>query len=98
MDTLEAECRDLLFGVMRDRSASLEDRIDAAAYIILMDRAPDILHQIRMFGELGLKEYFESLPLSEQDELKRSVNRLLRCNALGIDRPLDHLRVTGPEE
>jgi hypothetical protein len=85
MDTLEAECRNLLFGVTRDRSASLEDRIDAAAYIILIERAPGILHQIYKFGEVELMQYFDSLPQAAQDELERMVNRLLRCNELGIN-------------
>jgi hypothetical protein len=79
------EVVDLLFSVMRDVSASVEDRIDAAGYLILIERMPDILHQIRMFGELGLKELFESMPPNEQAEIRRAVDRLMRCNALGID-------------
>jgi hypothetical protein len=80
---------------MRDPAASIEDRIDAAGYLLLLDRAPGILHQIRMFGEAGLMQYFDSLPPAEQAEIKYAVNRLLRCNALGIDRPLDHMPIKG---
>jgi hypothetical protein len=78
------EARELLYECMRDPNALIEDRIDAAAYLLLMDRMPDILHQIHKFGELGLKEYFESLPPNEQAEVRRVVDGIMRCNTLGV--------------
>lgn len=64
-------------------------------YLILIDRMPDILHQIRKFGELGLKEYFESLPEHEQAEVRRTVDGIMRCNTLGISRLTEWTPIKG---
>jgi hypothetical protein len=37
----------------------------------------------------------DEMPQAEREEVTRAVNRLLRCNALGIDQPLDWLPVKG---
>ena len=87
--------REFLFAVMRDPQAAIEDRIDAAKWLIFLDRIPNLLEQIMQFGELRLKEIFDELPTHEQAELKNAVNGLLKCNALGIDRPLDWLPIKG---
>jgi hypothetical protein len=86
---------DFLFSVMRDPSVPIEDRIDAARFLIFLNRYPYILEQIAHFGEARLKEIFDELPPVEQAELKNVVNGLLRCNVLGIDQPLDWLPVKG---
>lgn len=77
--------KDFLYAVMRDRTVAIEDRIEAASFLILIDRMPGILQQIWKFGELGLKELFKSMPPNEQAEVRRAVDRLVRCNVLGID-------------
>jgi hypothetical protein len=94
-DDPSLSAKDFLFAVMRDPHTPVEERIDAARYLIFLDRVPDLLERIQHFGELGLKEYFESLPKHEQAELTNVVNGLLRCNVLGIDRPLDWMPIKG---
>ena len=76
---------EFLYAVMRDRSAPIEDRVEAASFLMLLDRMPGILQQIWKFGELGLKELLESMPANEQAEVRHAVDRLVRCNVLGID-------------
>jgi hypothetical protein len=86
---------EFLFTVMRDRSVPIEDRVDAASWLLMLERFPHILDQISKFGELRLKEMLDELPQAEREEVTRAVNRLLRCNALGINQPLDWLPVKG---
>jgi hypothetical protein len=77
--------REFLFAVMHDPTVAIEDRVEAASFLILLNRMPGILQQIWKFGELGLKEMLESMPPNEQAEVRRAVDRLVRCNVLGID-------------
>jgi hypothetical protein len=70
---------------MRDRTVAIEDRVEAASFLMLIDRMPGILQQKWKFGELGLKELLESMPPAEQAEVRHAVDRLVRCNVLGID-------------
>ena len=94
-DDPSLSAKDFLFAVLRDPSAPILERIDAARYLIFLDRIPGLLEQICTFGELRLKEIFDDLPTHEQAELKNVVNGLLRCNVLGIDQPLDWLPIKG---
>jgi hypothetical protein len=76
---------EFLYRVMRDPTVAIEDRVEAASFLMLLDRMPGILQQIWKFGELGLIELLESMPPAEQAEVRRAVDRLVRCNVLGID-------------
>jgi hypothetical protein len=86
---------EFLQAVRDDSSVPLMDRIDAARYLIFIDQFPGILDQIAKFGEARFKEMFDELPEAERNEITNQVNGLLRCNSLGIDRPLDWLPVKG---
>jgi hypothetical protein len=94
-DDPSLSAQDFLRAVVLDASAPILERIDAAKFLIFLDRFPDLLDQISKFGELRLKELFDELPPVERAELTNAVNGLLRCNALGIDRPLDWLPIKG---
>ena len=41
------------------------------------------------------RAYFNTLPPHERKEIIDAVSRLVRCNELGIDRPLEHMQVKG---
>jgi hypothetical protein len=86
---------EFLFTVMRDKSIPIEDRIDAASWLLMLERFPNILDQISRFGEARLKEMFDEMHPAEREEVTRAVNRLLRCNALGINQPLDWMPTKG---
>lgn len=94
-DDTSLSAKDFLFAVLRDPSAPILERIDAARFLIFLDRYPYIIEQLAHFGEARLAEMFNELPTHERAELTNVVNGLLRCNALGIDQPLDWLPVKG---
>jgi hypothetical protein len=94
-DNPDITSREFLFAVMRDPSAPIFDRIDAARYLIFLERFSGILEQISHFGEARLKEIFDEMPPHERAELTNRVNGLLRCNALGINQPLDWMPTKG---
>jgi hypothetical protein len=94
-DDPDLSATEFLFTVMRDRSVPIEDRVDAASWLLMLERFPHILDQISKFGELRLKEMLDEMHPAERAEVERAVNRLLRCNALGINQPLDWLPIKG---
>lgn len=41
------------------------------------------------------RAYFNTLPRAEQEEITRAVNRMMRCNEVGVDGPLADMQVKG---